>query len=106
LFFFSDEFRERQNRFSTLLGRGLETGDPEPPLFGGCYLAGTGRDPKSDQGFVTGVFARLLDEQNHVSWTEAALADDAASRNWARFCYVAAAVLAAVSVGLLVWFFG
>lgn len=105
LFFFSDEFRERQKRFSTLLGRGLEAGDSEPPLFGGCYLAGTGRDPKSDQGFVTGVFARLLDEQNHVSWTEAALADDAARRNWARLCYVAAVVLAVVSAGLLVWMF-
>jgi hypothetical protein len=103
LFFFADEFRERRQQLCTILTRGLETDGGEPLLFGGCYLAGTGRDPKTEQGFVRGVFGRLLEEQDHVSWSEAALADDAACRGWARVCYLASALLVAGGLGLLAW---
>jgi hypothetical protein len=105
LFFFADEFREREKRLSILLSRGLETDETEPLLFGGYYLAGTGRDPKTEQGWVRGVFGRLLEEQDHVSWTESELADDAACRGWARVCYLASVLLVLGSLGVLAWIF-
>jgi hypothetical protein len=105
LFFFADEFRERERRLGTLLSRGLETEEVEPLLFGGCYLAGTGPDAKTEQGFVRGVFGRLLEEQDHVSWTESALADDEACRSWARVCYLAVVLLVIGGLGLLAWVF-
>src|SRR5262249_35358765 len=61
-------------RLAKLLARGMalagEPGDnPDGlPLFGGCYLAGTGRQAQ-EQAFVPGVFQRLIDGQNSVAWT-------------------------------------
>jgi hypothetical protein len=54
---------------------------------------------------VRGVFGRLLEEQNHVSWTDPALADDDACLRWARICYVATVLLVLGSLGLLAWIF-
>ena len=60
-----------------------------PILLGGCYLAGTGREAARDKAFVAGVFRRLIENQNYVSWTEDALTEEANNRRWARYGLVA-----------------
>jgi hypothetical protein len=97
----------RGPRLAKVLARGLgaagESSDaPDAlPLFGGCYLGGTGRQPQ-DQAFVPGVFARLTDGQNHVSWTNQALAEDAKYRRWTALGY-AIILVALVVAGAGVW---
>jgi hypothetical protein len=95
----------RGPRLARVLARGMalggESGDsPDAlPLFGGCYLAGVGRQPQ-DQAFVPGVFQRLIDGQNNVSWTNQALAEDAKYRRWTALGYtiiVAVPALAALA---------
>jgi hypothetical protein len=71
LFGFLAAIRERQGRIGQILSRGVARS-----MFGGCYLAGTGRDPARDQAFLRGVFARLGEEQDFVSWTPEALAEE------------------------------
>ncbi len=100
------EVYSRGPRLARVLSRGL-AGDPaEGPdsvaQFGGCYLAGTGRQP-TEQAFVAGVFQRLTESQSAVSWTAEALKDDAKMRRWAGYGYAAIAVALAAAVGLVVW---
>ena len=73
---------DRGPRLAQLLSRGLPpvhapVGDPAAglPLFGGCYLAGTGKTPET-QAFVPGVFQRMSEMQNLVSWSPEATAED------------------------------
>jgi hypothetical protein len=103
LFLFFDDLRERQKRLSAILSRAVEGPEDDPLLFGGCYLGGTGRESRSEQGFVSGVFARLLDEQDHVSWTDQALAEESAGRRWVAVTYALLAVVVAGAAGLVVY---
>ena len=104
------EVYTRGPRLARVLARGLgaageATGDPEAlPLFGGCYLGGTGRQAP-EQAFVPGVFARLVDGQNTVSWTSQALAEDARYRRWTAIGYTVIVLvpLALVLAGLWWW---
>ena len=95
-------------RLSRVLTRGMEiAGDGGDaldaiPLFGGCYLAGTGK-AAAEQAFVPGVFQRLTDGQSAVSWTNQALAEDQRYRMWTLYGYVATAVAALGLAGALVW---
>ena len=68
------------------------------PLFGGCYLTGTGNRPFR-QAFVTGVFRRLVDDQAAVAWTRKAYAED---QRFTRLTYLGYAVIAIICVGLIV----
>ena len=98
---------ERQRRLSRILTRGLVFKEGEPLLFGGCYLGATGANPAGEQAFVPGVFQRLIEEQNNVSWTGQALEEDAAYSRWARLGYGAlggfAALVILVGIALIVW---
>jgi hypothetical protein len=105
------EVYQRGPRLARILGRGLAAGggpaaDPLDalPLFGGCYLAGTGR-AAAEQGFIPGVFQRLLDSQSVVSWSGAALAEDARYRRWTAVGYagLAAALAAGGLAGWWAW---
>jgi hypothetical protein len=98
LFLFMHQLRERQRRLGTLLSRGLVSEDGEPPLFGGCYLAATGPDAGREQAFVAGVFRRLADEENNVSWTGRALEEEAAYQRWIGLGYACLAGLALLAV--------
>jgi hypothetical protein len=77
------EVQRRVPRFAAILSRVPSgKGDVEDsedlealPLFGGCYLTGTGQKPNR-QAFVTGVFQRLIDDQAAVAWSRKAYADD------------------------------
>ena len=78
------ELRQRGRRLGRLLGRGLTLEGREPVWFGGCYLAGTGANPESQQGFVAGVFRRLTEEEKKglVSWTSQALHEESGLQRW------------------------
>ncbi|MFL5246141.1 MAG: type VI secretion protein IcmF/TssM N-terminal domain-containing protein [Gemmataceae bacterium] len=107
LFLFLDQLRERQKRLGTILTRGIAAGADEPILFGGCYLAGTGADVDKEQAFVAGVFRRLIDEQDYVSWTDEALAEEAACSRWVGLGYTFILVLVVGSLAALGYaFFG
>lgn len=70
------------------------------PLVAGCYLAATGRDDKH-QAFVAGVFQRLTESQSAVSWSAEALVEDRSYGQWAGLLYIAAALLLAISGGIV-----
>jgi len=97
------EVQRRVPRFAAVLsrvpiGKG-EIEGPEDlealPLFGGCYLTGTGDKPNR-QAFVTGVFQRLVDDQAAVAWTRQAYEDDRRAWRMTQFGYAGIAVVAAV----------
>ena len=91
LYQFLSQMRARQKRLSRILGRGLVADSSTPPMFGGCYIAGTGRNPRQ-QAFVEGVFQRLLQDQSFVSWTQEATAGEANYYRWTRIGYIGLAV--------------
>jgi hypothetical protein len=100
------EVQRRVPRFAAILsrvpiGKG-EGGSPEDleslPLFGGCYLAGTGDKPNR-QAFVSGVFQRMVDDQAAVAWTKQAYDDDRRAWRLTRIGYAVMAVLA-VAIGI------
>jgi hypothetical protein len=83
-----------------IVTRGLAVPHHSLILFGGCYIGGTGLDPV-EQGFVAGVFRRLIEAQNYVSWTEEGLAEEADYERWTGRGYVALVVLVLVVVAVL-----
>jgi hypothetical protein len=97
--------REGRERLR-LLGRvaahgvlGVETG---PPLLGGCYVAGTGADAAGEQAFLAGVFRRLVEHQNFVTWTDDAVREDTEYHWWTRVGYLGLAAFVVVVVALVV----
>lgn len=98
--------QERQDRLFRVLARTFASESPDTTLFGGCYLAATGRDAAHEQAFVVGVFRRLLENQNYVSWTPEALAEDADYRRWALLGWSSIALLLIVvaALGYFYWF--
>jgi hypothetical protein len=82
LYQFLGEMSQRRQRWARFLSRGLLLDMPGSFLFGGFYLAGTGPDAANDQAFVNGVFQRLPENQNYVSWTPEALGQERDYRRW------------------------
>jgi hypothetical protein len=99
------QMRWRSKRLGQVLSRALTCEDEQPLLFGGCYLAATGATPGTEQAFLPGVFRRVIENQNYVSWTDEALAQDSAQTNLARYGYVVlgAATLVALVLGYVFW---
>jgi hypothetical protein len=98
---------ERGPRLAEILARGVPPvgGSDEydsVPMFGGLYLAATGRDAKQ-QAFVEGVFQRVIESQNAVSWSPQALAEDAQRNRLAMVGYVAVAALTLAAAGAGYW---
>jgi hypothetical protein len=104
LFQFMYHMWERQQRLGRILARSVMPDDESPPLFGGCYLGGTGRD-RREQAFVAGVFQRLVLDQSAVSWTDEAMAEDATYRRGTVFQIIALIAVIAVVAGLIIWRF-
>ena len=92
------ELNERHKRLSRLLSRGLASDNSGPPLCSGCYMAATGKDARKEQAFVAGVFRRLPENQDFVTWTDEALKEDADAYKWATYGYVALGVAAVALV--------
>lgn len=102
------EVRYRYPRLARILSRGVGGGlaQPEglPPLFGGCYIAGTGRGPE-EQAFVPGVLQRLIENQSYVSWLpEVFEEEDSYKRNtFVGYIGLGILLLAAAAGGAYLW---
>lgn len=99
------QMRERQKRFSRIVSRALVLEASGPPLFGGCYVGATGTDPSTEQGFVAGTFRRLTENQNYVSWTDEALAEEADYHRLTTYGYVAIVIITLALIGLGYYFY-
>jgi hypothetical protein len=102
LYQFMDAMRERQGRLGRILGGGVTPDRAGPMMFGGCYLAGTGANAR-EQAFAEGVFQRLLQDQNYVSWTQQALAEEDYYAQWTWRLYLGLAVYAVLLAGATAW---
>lgn len=102
-FRFIQEISERGKRFAQIAVRaGMAEG---PALLAGCYLAGTGADPNSEQAFMTGCFRLMAENQNYVSWTAQALNEEAEYYRLTRVGYAVTwgLIAAMVVLGYFVW---
>jgi hypothetical protein len=79
-----------------------EEGLESPPLFGGCYIAGTGKSAE-EQAFIPGVMQRLVENQGYVAWTPDVFSDDDWYRNNTRLGYMALTVFVLAVIGLVGW---
>jgi hypothetical protein len=95
------QMRERRARLARVLTRTVSGDQKGPPLFGGCYIAGTGRDGSREQAFIAGVFRRLIENQNFVSWTPEAQEEDVKYESWTKYGYTGIVVFAGVVVAVL-----
>lgn len=102
LFRFMSDLVMRQKRIGKVVKRLIPQAE-DVPLFAGCYFAGTGKDPAP--AFLPGVFRRLVEEQNNVSWTNEAESDDRWFRSATFWGYVALALYLVVSIGLAAYWF-
>jgi hypothetical protein len=100
LYQFMGTMRERVQRLSRVVSRGLLNQQDERPLYGGCYIAGTGR-AEADQAFVAGFFRLLFREQDNVAWTQQALGEEASVQRMIGIGYIVLGVLAIVDVVLI-----
>jgi len=96
---FLTELREREAKLVELISSSCLTHADEPLLFGGCYLAGTGNDPATQQAFAEGVFKRLVEDQDLVSWTADALQEDGRDHQRARVMSILLGIL--ITLGAL-----
>lgn len=104
LFRFFAEMHGRMMRLGRLLGRLLSLDQRGQIMLGGVFVAGTGREPAREQGFVGGVLRLLIDGQNFVSWTPEAIRQEATYRRLATAGNIAAAGLAILGVAVLIAF--
>lgn len=95
--------RERRQRLSRILTRSFTGEQSGPTLFGGCYVAGTGRDVTREQAFIAGVLHRLIENQNAVSWTPQALQEEARYERYTRTGYTILFFSVTLAVVLLVF---
>lgn len=107
LYSFMREMYMRAPRLGRVLKQGVvlseSSSNPEPmPLFGGCYLAATG-ESENQQAFLPGVFDRLVDNQNSVAWTKAALASERKYYGYTMLGYFASLVCVVLGV-VLIWY--
>jgi hypothetical protein len=86
LFLLLDELHDRCKRLANIITQFLARDEQDGWMFGGCYLAATG--DRNSQAYVHGLFKRLLEEQNCVTRTPRALANDARSHAQARTGYM------------------
>jgi IcmF-related N-terminal domain len=74
--------------------------DESPMLFAGCYFAATG-EVEALRGFLKGVLAdRLLERQDDLQWTDAALRQDASYENWAKAGMLVSGLLVLGALGM------
>jgi hypothetical protein len=100
LYRFLSKIRERQDSTARLVKSSIPAMPGEPILFGGCYFAGTGGNHSANgQAFTSGVLRRLIDEQDNVTWTADAIAEDTSLLRLANGLKIA--FLSIIAVGIL-----
>lgn len=105
LYRFLRQIRERHRRLGRVLSRAMITDGVPTSMLGGCYLAGTGGDARTEQAFIPGVFRRLIESQDLVSWTPELLLQESRYRRWARQGYIILGLAAIIYLGLLAAFY-
>ena len=95
------EMNERADSLSLILQQAVAPQNGSLLRYSGCYLTATG--PRGNQGFVAGVFQKLVKEQSSVSWTQEALAEDAHSHTRGNYYFLLAILLFLAGIGLLGW---
>ena len=83
LFHFMTALRARQESLARLVAESIPALPGQPLWYGGCYFAGTGEGP-NQQAFAAGVFLRMVQDQDRVTWTKDCLEEDASSHRLAR----------------------
>jgi hypothetical protein len=89
--------RQRQARLLRVLQRGVLPSLEGAPL-DGLYFSANSSENAGQQAFVSGVLPQLLEMQNDVAWSPAAIDSDRRARRWTVIGYV---VLAAIITGLI-----
>lgn len=106
LYFLLREMYLRSPRLGKLLARSVTVADPGDtetlPLFGGCYLAATGKTER-ETAFVSGVFSRLTESQNYVSWLPKAFHDERSYGRYTIIGYLLSALLMVATIALMYW---
>jgi type VI protein secretion system component VasK len=97
---FLSQVRQREPRVGRIVARGINPGG-SPWQLRGCYLAATGADAVREQAFVAGVFPSLVQLQNAVAWTPAALREDRFFRHATYAGYAAVAMFGTVTLAIL-----
>jgi hypothetical protein len=111
LYYFLMKMRDRREWIGRVVKDSIPTLSGEPVLFGGCYFAGTGIDAVTGQAFASGVFNRLIQDQDHVAWTSNAVRQDRSLLRLARgfkIAFLGMIVLGALAILVVVarwWFF-
>lgn len=101
LFLLLDDMTEREGHLAEVLEKGLSTyAPPDRMLFGGCYVAGTGRD-RATQAFMYDVFDKLIKGDEHVYWTDEVASNEYWLNGWINFGWAALAVAALVTGALV-----
>src|SRR5262249_49006056 len=105
---FLSNMRDRQDRLARFVRDSIPLVAGQPILVRGCYFAGTGVDSATERAFASGVLMRLIQDQDNVTWTRAALREDAGLLRLARalkigllaiVCLGTAAILALIGFG-------
>lgn len=94
--------QERQERLCRILTQAVVPEQGRSLFFGGCYLAATGNGP-GQQAFAAGVLRLLVENQNYVTWTPEALAEEYAYQRWTRIGYTSMAVFTVALAVLAFW---
>jgi hypothetical protein len=100
LFRFLGTIRDRRDRLAQMVRDCIPALPEESILYRGCYLAGTGPDPTTDQAFAPGVLMLLIKQQDNVTWTDAALRRDSAFRQLSRWLKLV--FIFGISLGVLI----
>ncbi len=98
-----EQIRRRLRRLGRVLTHTVMTDGKPSTMLGGCYLAGIGTDPRTEQAFVPGVFRRLTENQDFVSWTPEQLAKEANDSRKVQFGYTVLGVLTLLVVALIAY---
>jgi hypothetical protein len=101
LYRFLAALRDRNARIARLVKQSLPDLPGEPVLYGGCYFAATGADSGTGQAFTSGVLNRLVDDQDHVTWTADTLSEDASLLKLARAVKIGLLTMIAIVVTLI-----
>lgn len=77
---------------------GQQAPDEQPMLFAGCYFAATGEIERL-KGFLKAVLCdRMLENQDHLQWTDEAVRQNATCEAWAKAGMLASGVLIVTTV--------
>lgn len=102
LYQFWDYLRQARKRLARIAQRCAQTVDGAPPMVAGCFFAATGEDATQQQAFVSGAMRLLVQNQNYVTWTPQALAQERGYQSMTRAGYVLFLVLL-VGLGGVGW---